>query len=481
MGGAAFGALLGAPLLALMFLGRAARLPFAPFDLFALIVQVLPGAITNTGLELLVGALQATRLGPTADLAKTFEAALALTLFLALLAALGAWAHPALGLGLWLVLLPAGLLARWSLTAHLWIFLLCLGWGLALTRLTRHWNAPLDKSRRRFLAQLGTGLAALTVGGWVLGRWVGARRGDALPDGPRPATDGFAPVTGVRPELTPLPEFYQVAIKLDPPPLDLSTWSLGVAGTVAQPLTLIYADLTALPATDFYATLECISNRVGGDLISTTLFTGVALRDVLALAGPLPETIDIQFTCADGYTESLSLEAALNPDTRLCYAMSGVPLPPEHGYPLRLFVPNRFGMKNPKWITKITAVPDDYLGFWEQRRWTDIARVETTAVIDIAQIDEAGNLTAGGIAYAGARGISQVELKVDDSEWIPAELKPALAPLTWVLWRLALTVAPGPHRLTVRATDGDGQPQTARGAEPRPNGATGYHKITLRP
>jgi DMSO/TMAO reductase YedYZ molybdopterin-dependent catalytic subunit len=491
---------LGLPLLALMYLGgQAAQLPFAPFDLFSLVIHLIPGSLVNMGLEALVGALQTWRVGDTDALAKTLQAALAVALWLGLAATLGGL-YGALaqrlsphwrvrgaeaGLSLWWLQLPAGLLAGWSLSGHAWILALSAGWGLALAMVVHHWMAlsqgPVNPARRSFLAQLGIGLAALTTLGLGLGRWLKRADASAAATLAPISSDNFSPVAGARAELTPIPDFYRVDIKLDPPRLDPETWRLEVGGAVAQPLTLSYADLTALPAEDFYATLECISNGVGGDLISTTLFRGVALRDVLALAQPGPETVDIKFICADGYSESLSLTSALDPGNRLCFAMGGAPLTPEHGAPVRLFAINRFGMKNPKWITKIEAVTDDYEGFWQQRRWSDIAWVQTTAVIDAARVaGPGGALEAGGIAYAGARGLSKVELRVDDGDWLEAELKPALSPLAWALWRITLTAPSGPHRLTVRATDGEGALQSARVTEAFPNGATGYHKFSVR-
>jgi hypothetical protein len=255
---------------------------------------------------------------------------------------------------------------------------------------------------------------------------------------------------------------------------------LEVAGLVDNPLRLSYADFTAMPHDNFYATLECISNQVAGDLISTTWFSGVPLRDVLDRAGLQPTAATIKFSCTDGYTESLPLSSAVDPETRLCFAMGGQPLQVKHGFPVRLFTPNRFGMKNPKWITRIEALQDDYAGFWEQRGWSQQAFVETTSVMDATTMGHSTSLDVGGIAYAGARGIQAVEIKVDEGEWQPAQLKPALSNLTWVLWRALLPLAPGNHRLTVRAIDGTGQVQTEEPSPPIPDGATGYDQRSVR-
>jgi DMSO/TMAO reductase YedYZ molybdopterin-dependent catalytic subunit len=497
------GVALGFPLLAWMYFGRQVLgMPFAPFDLFSLAVRHLPGLVVTGGVETMVGALQAWQWGATDQLARYAEAMMAAALFLLVLAVpavvYGGWGHrlpprvsvrgSLIGLGLWGLLLPSGLDAGWNFNGALWMLALGVSWGVALAWALKNWavvtNGPYDSARRRFLVRLGTGALAVMALGLGLGRWL--RRpppsplkltGIALPT-PLP-DDGFVSVEGTRPEITAIPDFYQVSIKLDPPHLDANTWALDVGGLVETPITLTYADITNLPAENFYATLECISNQVGGDLIGTTLFTGVALREVLNRARLRPEVVDIAFTCADGYSESLSLEAALDPNTRLVYAMGGAPLTPEHGFPLRLFAPDRFGMKHPKWITNIEAVADDVLGFWQKRRWSDAAWAKTTSVIDAAHSGGAGRVDIGGIAYAGARAITTVEVRVDEGEWVEARLKPALSAFTWVLWRAEIAATPGPHEITVRATDGRGVLQSASASQPFPEGATGLHHFAV--
>jgi DMSO/TMAO reductase YedYZ molybdopterin-dependent catalytic subunit len=134
---------------------------------------------------------------------------------------------------------------------------------------------------------------------------------------------------------------------------------------------------------DVYGTLECISNEVGGDLISTTLFSGTRLRDVLAKAGPMSGIAEVMFRSLDGYTESIPWDKAEHPDTLLVYGMDGKTLRQEHGYPLRLFNPNHYGMKNPKWLAEIELIPNEYNGYWEVRGWDKEAIVKTTSVTDI--------------------------------------------------------------------------------------------------
>lgn len=507
--GALVGTWLGVPLLALLYLGQQmAGLPLVAFDLFSLVTQLLPGQVITAVIEMMVSLLQALKVGRTDVLAKLIEVTLALLLMLGGLGALGAvygafagrWSRsPATrgmltGLVLWGFTLLVEIWAGWGSAEPwlgiAWTLALSLAWGAALGWAVETAVTPsetlLNPGRRAFLIQLGGGALGLTVLGLGLGRFLRSTARGELASAPLPGlspTAGppgeFQPVPGTRPELTAVKDFYRVDISLSPPVIDARNWVLQVSGLVDRPLSLSYADLTSMPASDLYATLECISNEVGGDLISTTRFTGVPLADVLAQAGLQAGAVDVKFTCADGYTESLPIESALNPDTRLCFAMDGQPLTVEHGFPVRLFTPNRFGMKNPKWIVKIEAVGHDYRGYWEQRGWSEDAWVQTTSVIDTTQQVEPGILTVGGIAYAGARGISKVEVRLDNGDWVESELKKPLSAFTWVLWRTRVSAAPGRHRLTVRATDGRGELQTAQVADSHPNGATGYHNRSV--
>jgi hypothetical protein len=163
----------------------------------------------------------------------------------------------------------------------------------------------------------------------------------------------------------------------------------------------------------------------------------------------------------------------------LAYAWDGLPLPERHGFPLRIYVPDVYGMKQPKWIDRIEAIDGWEAGYWVERGWDEEARMRATSVIDTVQTDmmvagEEGRLVpVGGIAHAGARGIERVEVRVDDGPWREAELRPPLSGTTWVLWRYAWPFEPGRHTLTVRCVDGDGEMQIAERTSVRPSGATG--------
>jgi DMSO/TMAO reductase YedYZ molybdopterin-dependent catalytic subunit len=162
--------------------------------------------------------------------------------------------------------------------------------------------------------------------------------------------------------------------------------------------------------------------------------------------------------------------------------MGNQPLTEKHGAPLRLYTPDRFGIKNPKWITLIEVVNEDYLGYWQQRGWTEQGRVQLTSVIDAVQETDAGTVELGGIAFSGARGIERVEISIEGTTWQPAQLNRPLSPLTWVLWRVTLKLEAGSYEITIRAVDGAGEVQTGEVSAAHPDGASGYFQkqITVK-
>jgi hypothetical protein len=284
--------------------------------------------------------------------------------------------------------------------------------------------------------------------------------------------------------VTPAADFYVVSKNLVDPDVNTSTWTLTVTGTVDHPITLTYDQLRALPSMQVERTLECISNDVGGDLMSNGLWTGVRIADLARMVNPLPLTALLRFTCADGYTESMPLERALGPDALLVYELDGAPLPPKHGYPARILGAGTYGMKNPKWVTEIQFARSAAPGFWEQQGWNPDAIVQTMARIDTPTDGatlKTGALSIAGVAFAGDRGIKSVELSGDGgTSWQPAVLLPPVLPNVWTFWQTTWQPkTPGAYTVVVRAVDGTGQPQTGANAETFPVGVTGYHQIRV--
>jgi hypothetical protein len=232
--------------------------------------------------------------------------------------------------------------------------------------------------------------------------------------------------------------------------------------------------------------MQCISNEINGDLFSNALWRGIPLKDLIAMANPSPTAQYIAFRSSDDYTESLPLDFAKGDGLLLAHTMNGLPLPSKHGFPLRLLSPGKYGMKHPKWLTEIAFFDQEFFGYWEQRGWSQDNKMNTSTRIDVpadgATIRDMA-YRISGIAFAGNRGISRVEVSVDGgTNWADAMLKPALSAYSWVLWYYDWNVvapASGSRtRIVARATDGAGELQTSDSEPPYPSGATGYPIIT---
>jgi hypothetical protein len=292
---------------------------------------------------------------------------------------------------------------------------------------------------------------------------------------------GRREVAGALPQpITPNEQFYVISKNLIDPAVDVTAYRLTVDGLVATPQSLTMDDLRAMPAIDQVQTLECISNEVGGHLISTAAWRGVRLRDVLERAAPASSTVELKLTSEDGYTESVPLEMAADDRVLLAYDMNAQPLPQRHGFPLRLLLPGVYGMKGPKWLTRIEAIDAPYDGYWEQRGWTKEAYLKTMSRIDTpasAPSYPSGRpISLSGIAFASFRGITKVELRVGpEDRWVEATLDPPFADGAWRFWRHEWTPdRAGSYPVSVRATDGEGTLQEARLAPTLPDGAAGY-------
>lgn len=335
-------------------------------------------------------------------------------------------------------------------------------------------------SRRRVVS--GVGYAVLALGVYdiassLLGSWFRSGSGRV-----KAGTGVFPEIEGLAMEITPTRDFYLVSKNAFDPAVDSRRWTLEVTGMVDNPLSFTYDEIRALPSVEQYATLACISNEVGGDLIGTTLWKGVRLADILKQAGLRTGVVDILLRASDDYTDSIPLERATADGTLLVYAMNGEQLTSEHGFPVRLLVPGIYGMKNVKWITRIEAVDFDFKGYWQRRGWDDRAEYKTMSRIDAPAHAVRGEATIAGIAFAGDRGITKVEVSTDGGRsWEQADIKQALSPYTWVLWHKQWTPAQaGKHLLIVRATDGRGIVQTSQLAPPDPSGSSGHHAVNVR-
>jgi DMSO/TMAO reductase YedYZ molybdopterin-dependent catalytic subunit len=295
---------------------------------------------------------------------------------------------------------------------------------------------------------------------------------------------------GLSPAFTDNALFYTVSKNtFRDPGVDAGRWALDIGGLVGRPLSLTLDDLRAMPVVESPATLACISNGIPARAIGNALWTGVRLADVLERAGGVDRTaVDLVWICADNYTDSIPVATALDRSTLLVWGMNGVPLPRAHGAPLRAIVPGIYGMKNAKWIESIDVVAGDHRGYWQRQGWSDTAPYMTLSRVDVPRAGDrlaAGQaLLLGGVAFAGDRGITRVEVGLGTPEggttlWLDADLEPLIGAAAWRRWTCPLTPTAGRHRITVRATDGDGvtQPQARRGNFP--NGAHGWHAVDV--
>jgi len=366
---------------------------------------------------------------------------------------------------------PGPWAASFSLLLGGWLYAGVLDYFLVEVR-AKH-PEGFDVSRRQFLKWAAAAAAVAVVAFYGL---------TAL--GRRVARLSFASIGEMfDKEVTPTDEFYIVSKNVIDPVVDESTWRLTVDGLVATPRTYAKEDLLSMTAIDEHVTLECVSNEVGGNLISTAMWGGVRLSDVLDASGVDPAADWVLFSCADGYTVAIPLSRARDPDTLLALKMEGRALPVNHGLPARIVVPGLYGMFHAKWLTRITLVQGEVLGFWQQKGWTNQGLVETTAIIATPRADSvvSGATVIGGVAFAGDRGIRGVEVSTDGGDtWSTADLKAPRSGLTWVLWTFAWTPPrSGSFRILARAVRGDDVPQTGTKAPPFPNGASGYDAITL--
>jgi DMSO/TMAO reductase YedYZ molybdopterin-dependent catalytic subunit len=308
----------------------------------------------------------------------------------------------------------------------------------------------------------------------------GSASGSASPNSTSGAAGASIP--GLPPRVTQPADFYVVSKNLIDPLVNGATWTLTVTGMVDHPRTFTYDQLRALPSVQVQRTLECISNEVGGDLMSNGIWTGVKLADLTLLVSPLPNTSLLHFSCADGYTESMPIERAMDPNSILAYDLDGAPLPQKHGFPARILGTGTYGMKNPKWVTEIQFARSAAPGFWEQQGWNPDAIIQTMARIDTptdGATFAAGKQIIAGVAFAGDRGIQKVEVSTDGgTTWTPASLIPPVAPNVWSFWQSTWQPpSTGNYTIVARATDGTGTVQTKDNADTYPVGATGYHVI----
>jgi len=353
-----------------------------------------------------------------------------------------------------------------------------------------------DRGRRLSLVTLGfLGAGALTgVGGAVLSRLTTSVAGDrsafALPK-----IDVAAPAVppSVQPKGVALPtfvtnneEFYRIDTALAVPQLSRADWELKIHGMVDREITYRFDDLEKFEVVEKLVTLTCVSNPVGGDLIGNAAWTGYRVRDLLAEAGIHKDADMVLSMSIDGFTAGTPVEALTDDrESLLAVGMNGQPLPTEHGYPARLVVPGLYGyVSATKWVVDLEVTRFDRAqGYWTPLGWSARGPIKTQSRIDVPRSGQEvgqGAVTFGGVAWAQDRGVRAVEVRIDDGDWQQAELGANYANDTWRLWSFPWqATAPGPHSISVRATDNTGAVQTEDIAGVIPDGATGWHTVSF--
>jgi sulfite oxidase len=281
------------------------------------------------------------------------------------------------------------------------------------------------------------------------------------------------------------------------PELDATTWRLRVHGLVERELSLSLVTLReAFRERQEIATLQCAGNRRAGLIAirdipgeapwgpgatGTATWTGVALADVLALAGPLSGASHVGFEGVDRSREtqpaerfggSIPLDKACRPEVLLAWAMNGEPLPVVHGAPLRVIVPGYIGARSVKWLERIEVRSSPWPGYFQHVTYRLLPEDGTPGPgaglplglvalnADVLSPADGETVPAGpvevrGYAFAGGeRYVARVDVSLDGAEsWSQAELLEDLGPWAWRQWRTVVDLAPGEHEIHVRAWD----------------------------
>ena len=291
-------------------------------------------------------------------------------------------------------------------------------------------------------------------------------------------------VQGMPKFITPNKDFYRIDTALSVPRINPSEWSLRVHGMVENEFTLGFEELLAEDLVETYLTLTCVSNPVGGQLVGNAKWLGYPLRKLLERAVPTRGADMVLSTSIDGFSASTPLQVLTDDRMALlAVGMNGEPLPLEHGFPVRMVVPGLYGyVSATKWVVDLEVTRfGDKVAYWTTRGWSDHGPIKLSSRVDVPRSFASvptGSVVMGGTAWAQTRGISRVQVQIDDADWKDAELGAEASVDTWRQWRYVWDGgSAGNHTVSVRAFDGQGQMQSSEQANPAPNGASGWQRV----
>jgi DMSO/TMAO reductase YedYZ molybdopterin-dependent catalytic subunit len=353
-------------------------------------------------------------------------------------------------------------------------------------------DSGIDRDRRRVLAG-AAGAIAFVFGGSVLGNrasGVSPTVGESVEvDLPTEvsadieeklaqATDQSLDIDGIEPLVS--QDFYQVDINATDPTIDAEEWSLQVTGAVDEELTYSYGDIRARQPENRFVSLRCVGEALNGHKMDNALWTGVPIMELMEPAGVQPGCC-VMLRADDGFYEEFPVEALR--DGFLAFAMNGKELPRGHGHPARALIPGHWGEINVKWLTEIEILEEEVDGYWEERGWHGTGPVNTVAKIHAVNDLDDGRTELGGHAYAGTRGIQQVEVSTDGGQtWTQATLSdPLPGDDVWRQWAHRFEPPEGPYEVVARATDGTGTLQPEEESSAFPSGPSGLVTRSIGP
>jgi DMSO/TMAO reductase YedYZ molybdopterin-dependent catalytic subunit len=350
--------------------------------------------------------------------------------------------------------------------------------------------APKGRARREWI-RLALGVGGLGAVGGLVGQLPqgsdAAAKSVVLPThASTPLPAGLeTKVPGLSPFVTPNSTFYRIDTALSPPSLDIKDWKLSVEGMVDHPYTLTWDELLALDAIERPVTLECVSNEVGEDLIGSAQWRGVRTSELLKRAGVQSGADMVLSSSIDNFSVSTPLGALLDDrDALVVYAMNGEPLPPKHGFPVRLLTPGLYGFVGAtKWLVKMEVTTfAAKQAYWTKLGWSDHGPIKPSSRIEVPRPGvsvKVGSVTVGGTAWAHGVGVGKVQVRVDGGPWADATLGPDVGIEYWRQWIWTWDSASGEHELQVRVVDAAGKPQDEALANAFPNGSSGLHTIKV--